>query len=324
MGDTAGAWGEAMRRDVGCELTVIIPTYNRCGLLKRALEGLLRQTARAESYEIVVVDDGSTDDTAAVVEGVRAPAGRLRYLRQENKGPAAARNLGAREARGKIVLFTGDDCLPDDGLIEEHLRAHGESGDVGVVGHVTWHPELEITPFMAFLEEGAQFGFREIEDAENVGPWHFYTANCSVQRHWIQAAGGFDEDFKHAAFEDVELAYRMQREGLRIVYRPSARTYHHHETTLERHLVRQRLCGRAAAQFYRKHPERGGALGADDYYAEVLRGGLGIRVRARGSGRADGRGAAAGGQAEGAVGGRGAGGGEARVGAGGVWGDRPR
>lgn len=239
----------------GCELTVIVPTHNRRELLGRALRGLLEQTASPESYEIVVVDDGSTDDTGAVVEGVGAPEERLRYFRQENKGPAAARNLGVREARGEIVLFTGDDCLPDNRLIEEHVRAHGAAGDVGVLGHVTWHPELKITPFMAFLEEGAQFGFRKIEDPEDVTPWHFYTANCSVGKHWVEEVGGFDEDFRYAAFEDVELAYRMQKRGLRIVYRPAARTYHHHETTLERYLVRQRLSGRSAALFYRKHPE---------------------------------------------------------------------
>ncbi len=237
-------------------LTVIVSTYNRSQMLGRALRGLLDQTAPQTSYEILVVDDGSTDDTPQTIASAEASApDRLRSLRQRNKGPAAARNLGVGEARGQIVLFTGDDCLPDRRLIEEHLIAHDRAGDVGVVGHVTWHPELPLTPFMAFLEQGAQFGFHQIQDPDNVAVWHFYTANCSVRRHWIEEVGGFDEDFKHAAFEDVELAYRMQQRGLRIIYHPAARTYHHHETTLEQHLHRQRLCGRAAALFSRKHPE---------------------------------------------------------------------
>ena len=236
-------------------LTVVMPTYNRCELLGRALRGLLQQTAPAESYEIVVVDDGSTDRTREVVSEVGAPEERLRCLRQENKGPAAARNLGVREARGEIVLFTGDDCLPDERLVEEHLRAHEEAGDVGVVGLVTWHPEIEITPFMAFLETGPQFGFGRIEDPEDVPIWYFYTANCSAPRRRIEQAGGFDEDFKHAAFEDMELAYRMKQRGMQIIYRPSAKTHHHHPTTFEDHLRRQRITGRSAALFYRKHPE---------------------------------------------------------------------
>jgi GT2 family glycosyltransferase len=160
-----------------------------------------------------------------------------------------------RHARGDIVLFTGDDCLPDKRLVEEHLRAYDECGDVGVIGLVTWHPETEITPFMAFLESGPQFGFGKISDPNDVSIWHFYTANCSVRRDWLDEVGGFDEEFKHAAFEDMELAYRMKQRGLRIVYRPGAKTYHHHPTTFEQHLARQRIVGMSAALFYRKHPE---------------------------------------------------------------------
>ncbi len=237
-------------------LTVIIPTYNRSALLGRALRLLLdEQTAAPSDYELVVVDDGSTDGTPEVVKAVGAPESRLRYFRQENQGPAAARNLGVREAKGKIVLFTGDDCLPDRRLIEEHLRAHDRSGDVGVVGHVAWHPDLELTPLMLFLDQGAQFGFGYINDPDHVSAWSFYTANCSVQRHWIEEVGGFDEDFENAAYEDIELAYRMQQRGLRIIYHRPALTYHHHAPTLEGHLVRQRLCGRSSVIFWRKHPE---------------------------------------------------------------------
>jgi hypothetical protein len=114
---------------------------------------------------------------------------------------------------------------------------------------------------MAFLQEGPQFGFGKIEDPRHVPVWHFYTANCSVQRHRIEEAGGFDEDFKHAAFEDAELAYRMRKRGLRIVYRPGAVTYHHHSTTFEQHLERQRICGGSAVIFWRKHPELRAELG---------------------------------------------------------------
>ena len=236
-------------------LTVVVPTYNRSDLLGRALRGLLDQTASPSDYEIVVVDDGSTDDTSSVLQSISAPAERLRFFRQENTGPAVARNRGVLEARGRIVLFTGDDCLPDEKLIAEHLRAYDEAGDVGVIGLVTWHPEVAITPFMAYLETGPQFGFDRIADPQEVPIWHFYTANCSVQRHWIEEVGGFDEDFKHAAFEDMELAYRMKQRGLRFIYRAGAKTYHHHPTTFQQHLARQRITGLSAALFYRKHPE---------------------------------------------------------------------
>lgn len=244
------------------KLSVVMPTYNRSDLLERSLRALLDQTAPSQDYEIVVVDDGSTDATADVAAQVQAGAGgRLRCLRQRNQGPAAARNLGAREAKGAIILFTGDDCIADRQLVAEHLRVHVQEGDAGVVGHVAWHPELAITPFMAFLDEGVQFGFKHIKDPDHVTAWSFYTANCSIQKHWIEEAGWFDEDFKYAAYEDIELAYRMQKRGLRIVYRPAALTYHHHQTTLKHYLSRQKLAGRSAVLFARKHPELKAMLG---------------------------------------------------------------
>jgi glycosyltransferase involved in cell wall biosynthesis len=248
MGVAESLGGEAVR------LSVVMPTYNRSELVGRALRGLLEQTVASAEYEIVVVDDGSTDETPEAVKAVAAPDERLRYYRQENRGPAAARNRGVLEARGEIVLFTGDDCLPDGRLLEEHLKAH-EQADVGVIGRVTWHPEIEITPFMAFLETGPQFGFGQIQHPEDVPIWYFYTANCSAQRRWVERVGGFDEDFRYAAFEDMELAYRMKKEGLRLVYRSGAKTYHHHPTTFEQHLNRQRVTGKSAALLYQKHPE---------------------------------------------------------------------
>ncbi len=244
------------------KLTVVMPTYNRSDLLGRALKALLDQTVPADDYEIVVVDDGSTDHTPEVAaESVEAGGGRIRYFRQDNRGPAAARNLGTREAKGEIILFTGDDCIATRTLVAEHLRVHEEEGDLGVLGHIAWHPELEITPFMAFLEEGVQFGFKHIRNPDDIGPWCFYTANCSVRKHRIEEAGWFDEDFKYAAYEDIELAYRMEKRGLRIVYRPQALTYHHHQTTLKQYLGRQRLAGRSAVLFAQKHPEMKEGLG---------------------------------------------------------------
>jgi GT2 family glycosyltransferase len=246
-------------------LTVVIPTCNRGDLLGQTVRKLLHdQTAAAGEYEIVVVDDGSTDDTPRVMSDLGAPESRVRYVRQENKGPGAARNAGVREAKGDIILFTGDDCIPDSRLIEEHLKARERYGDVAVAGHVAWHPDLELTPLMLFLDQGAQFGFTQIEDPENVTFWTFYTANCSLHRHWVEDVGGFDESFRYAAYEDIEVAYRMSQRGLRIAYHRLALTYHHHAPTLEGHVTRMRLCGRAAVLVWRKHPELKEKLGIVD------------------------------------------------------------
>jgi len=247
------------------KLTVVLPTYNRSDLLGQTVRKLLHeQTVPAGQYEIVVIDDGSTDDTPRVISAIAAPESRLRYYRQKNKGPGAARNLGVREAKGEVILFTGDDCIPDSHLIQEHLKARERHGDVAIGGHIAWHPDLELTPLMLFLDEGAQFGFTQVEDPDNVTYWTFYTANCSLHRHWIEDVGGFDETFRYAAYEDIEIAYRMAQRGLRIVYHRPALTYHHHAPTLEGHVTRMRLCGRAAVLVWRKHPKLKEKLGIVD------------------------------------------------------------
>jgi GT2 family glycosyltransferase len=237
------------------KLTVVIPTYNRSDLLGGCLRALLDQTLPANRYEILVVDDGSTDSTPQVVKEIGAPESRLRYLRQENKGPAAARNYGVREARSGLIFFTGDDCIADRNLLAQHVEAHDLQRDVAVVGHISWDPEVEITPFMSFLEEGVQFDFGSITDAEDAPFWCFYSSNLSIARRWLDEVGGFDEDFRYAVWEDTELGYRLHQRGLRLVYRSGAHVYHHHATTLERYLVRQRNAGRQVVTFWRKHPE---------------------------------------------------------------------
>ncbi len=245
-------------------LSVIINTYNRGAMLARTLRLLLDQTAPADSFEIVIADDGSTDDTAALVKelGDRAP-GRIRYFYQENAGRAAARNLGLREAKHDLVLFMGDDCLPVPEFIAEHLKAHAAEKDVAVLGHIAWHPELKKTLLMEFLDMGVQFGFRYIKDPENAPFWCFYTSNCSLRRHWIDDVGGFDPDFVKYGYEDSELAYRMHQAGLRLIYRPAALVYHHHDTSFASFLVRQRMTGRASVIFWRKHPELRVPLGIE-------------------------------------------------------------
>ena len=82
-----------------------------------------------------------------------------------------------------------------------------------------------------------------------------------MRKRRLEEAGGFDEEFRHAAWEDIELAYRLHQRGMRLVYRPAALTYHHHATTLERYLTRQRVAGRSAVLFYRKHPELAEEIG---------------------------------------------------------------
>ncbi|HUT02314.1 MAG TPA: glycosyltransferase [bacterium] len=214
-------------------VSVIIPTHNRSQVLLRCLNALIEQRRDFPgSFEIVVVDDGSTDGTAQAVNAFRenCPV-ELRLVQLGSQaGPAAARNRGLAAARFQIVIFIGDDIIVEPGFLRRHCAMHRRfrGGSVAVLGYTTWHPELKITPFMGWLEDaGEQFDYGFVE---REGPtWqHFYTSNISLKRRFMLENGVFDEDFKQAAFEDTELGFRLFERGLRIVYCKDALAYHLH------------------------------------------------------------------------------------------------
>ncbi len=241
------------------ELSVIIPTYNRKNILKKCLNALFGQTYPGFEFEIIVIDDGSTDGTESIVKEImeKSPVG-LKYFKQENKGPAAARNAGIKNANGKIILFIGDDIISSPTLIEEHIKYHKQYLDekIAVLGYVTWSKDIKITSFTEWLgESGAQFGYSLINDPENVSYRFFYTSNVSVKREFLLKHGLFDEDFPYAAMEDIELAYRLTGKGFKIVYNSMAVGYHEHIIDQSSFVKRSELVGRAMAIFHQMHPE---------------------------------------------------------------------
>jgi GT2 family glycosyltransferase len=247
---------------VNVELSVIIPTHNRAQVLLRVLEALQWQTIRRESFEVVVVDDGSEDNTQTAICQFqeRAFGLRLECLSQENRGAAAARNSGLAASRGDLVVFLGDDTIPARNFLEQHLRfheRHGSARNLTVVGYTTWPPELKTTPFARYIgEQGPQFGYRHIKADRLLSYHYFYTSNVSLRRALLRKLDyPFDEDFPAAMWEDIELGYRLEQAGMRLMYNPRAVVYHHHSTTIPAFCQRQRFAGQSSRIFLRKHPE---------------------------------------------------------------------
>ena len=241
--------------------SVVIPTFERPDTLARVLEALGRQDAPPH-FEVLVVDDGSRDSTPALLDSASPPYP-FRFFRQENSGPAAARNRGVEEARGRHLLFLGDDTVPEPGLLAVHATAHAEvrKHPVAVLGYTTWPRDRRVSPFLHHINEyGLQFGYGLIEDPESVPFNFFYTSNISLPRALLKTAGLFDTTFPHAAWEDIEAAYRMARMGMKILYRPQAVARHYHDITFASFRRRQEKAGEAAAIFFEKHPELGGFL----------------------------------------------------------------
>ena len=245
--------------------SVVIPTFNRLDVLPEVLAAVEGQAVEA-AFEVVVVDDGSSDGTGAWLAERRASFGRpLTVLSQENRGPAAARNAGVAAARAPLVAFLGDDTVPSPGWLAAHLAAHrrhrGEPRPTAVLGYTGWHPRMRLNPFLRYINEhGLQFGYALIDDRREVPFNFFYTSNLSLPRRLLRDEP-FDVDFPYAAWEDIEAGYRLAQRGLRLTYEPRAVTAHDHPTTLARFARRQERAGYSAVVFQHLHPELGGFLG---------------------------------------------------------------
>lgn len=243
-------------------ISVVIPTMNRREALAETLGALARQAMAGQSWEAIVVDNGSTDDTVAwaraQIDGFPVP---LRVFEERVPGPAAARNTGARNAAGDVVVFVGDDMMPaDDDLVAGHLRLHRARPEAAyiVLGTATWRPDRPITPLMHWLEHGGtQFQFDRIE-AGPVDVRYFYTPNVSLKRALWERTGGFDERFPFAAVEDTEFALRLGAAGAVLDYHPELVVLHDHPTTLDASVRRMERVGRSAALFARLHPDVSG------------------------------------------------------------------
>jgi GT2 family glycosyltransferase len=242
--------------------SVVIPTFERPDTLAQVLDALAGQSGPVD-FEVLVVDDGSRDATPERLRALSPPYP-FRFFRQENSGPAAARNRGVEEARGRWVLFLGDDTVPEADLLAVHAQAHAapRACPVAVLGYTTWPRDRRVSPFLHHINEyGLQFGYGLIEDPDAVPFNFFYTSNISLPRSLLLAAGLFDTTFPHAAWEDIEIGYRMMRMGMKILYRPAAVARHYHDITFDSFRRRQEKAGEAAAIFYEKHPELGDFLG---------------------------------------------------------------
>lgn len=262
------------------QYSIIIPTFDRLDVLPEVLAGLEDQDG-APPFEVIVVDDGSSDGTAAFLEAYRGPFA-FRAIRQTNRGPAMARNRGVEVAEGTRVAFLGDDTVPSPGWLAAHAAAHGSAGgsdQIAVIGYTHWHPRMRTNPFLRYInEQGAQFGYALIDDPDDVPFNFFYTSNVSLDRTML-VDEPFDLGFPYAAWEDIELAYRLKKGGMRMVYSPAATVAHDHPTDLARFAERQERAGYSAVVFHRLHPELGSFLGLGSGGPPPLPGRLRQRLR---------------------------------------------
>ena len=200
--------------------SVVIPTYNRKQTLRQTLLALHRQDY--SDFEIIVVDDGSTDDTR---EMVHQEFPRVHLLCQEqNRGPAAARNLGIHTAKGEIIAFTDDDCLPPDDWLTRLADGYARYPTaIGGGGSLIAPTALLKTDLFAQYEHYIGGQVYHADEREYFGSIECPgggTANTSYRRSVLLEIGGFDEEFPVAAGEDADLRSRICNRGYKLFYVP--------------------------------------------------------------------------------------------------------
>jgi glycosyltransferase involved in cell wall biosynthesis len=242
------------------DISVIMVTYNRRDILRRTLLLYNEQTEMAGRFEIVLVDDGSTDGTLDMIEALRPS---LAYPLQvlvlsANDGPAKSRNEAIDAARGDLLCLTCDDILPGPDLLHQHWTWHADRPDdsVAVLGHIAWHPELNPTPLMKWLESsGDQFAYGDLRHGDVVPHSRFYSSNVSLKRRFLHDTGERLDERLHYGFEDTEWGQRLARKGMTLHYNAKAVGLHFHPTTLDSALRRIKAVGPSALVLRNINPE---------------------------------------------------------------------
>jgi len=232
--------------------SVVVPTYNRRQLLTKCLNGLLDQTITQDDYEIIVVDDCSTDDTQRYMEEMIRQVKNLIYVRHEaNKGRVAARNEGIWLAKSDIVIFLDNDNIPSRYFIETHLRYHKFYGDehIAVVGNAYFSFEtIKGSNFGRFLQS-RYLGCRTQKELKklnltNLPPNYLGGLNHSIRKEDLVAVGLYDTSFRYYGGEDEYMGYSLKKLGVRIVFSEEAKSIHYDNISISRYKIKYMEAGR--------------------------------------------------------------------------------
>lgn len=207
-------------------ISIIVPVYNGEKTIEKCIHSLQDQSYPTVQYEIIVVDDGSTDNTPTILK-----KSGVQIVTQKNQGPATARNAGAKVAKGEILIFTDADCIADNRWLEEMVAAFNDKDVVGVKGaYKTLQKELTARFAQAEFEERykllQQYDYIDFVDTYSAG----------FRKDIFFKIGAFDQSFPLPDHEDVDLSYRLSREGYKMAFTSKAFVYHQHPNTLKKYL----------------------------------------------------------------------------------------
>ena len=226
-------------------VSVIVPTYNNEAVIRSCLDSLANQEFGGE-YEVIVVDDGSTDDTVGAV--LTYP---VKMLKQGHGGPASARNLGAGDADGEILLFTDADCTVERDWIEKMCNPFTDETVVGVQGVYKTHQKSITARFVQYEIEERYEIMSKVGQIDFIGSY-----SAAYRKDVFLAEGGFDENFQIASGEDTDLSYRLSSRGHKMVFAPDAVVYHEHPARITQYLKMKFYRAYWRVNLYKKTPRK--------------------------------------------------------------------
>jgi len=243
--------------------SVIAPVFNAEKTIRECVDSLLKQKFPGK-YEIIVVDDGSTDGTAKKVRGIKG----VKLIRQKNSGPAAARNNGARNARHEIIVFIDGDCEAEKNWLEEMARPFKNKKVAGVQGAY----RTKQKEFVArFAQAEIEYRYKKMLSSNNIDWIGSYSA--AYRKNIFLKEQGFSREFLKASGEDPDLSYKLSEKGYALKFNPNAIVYHSHPSSLGDYLRKKYVHAFWRVLLYKKHS---GKAANDSYTPQLLKAQIGF------------------------------------------------
>jgi cellulose synthase/poly-beta-1,6-N-acetylglucosamine synthase-like glycosyltransferase len=229
------------------DYSVVVPAYQAVDMIGHCVQALNAQTVARERYEVIVVDDGSTDETAAIARQVGAD----QVIVRPHRGPAAARNAGIEATQGGIILFTDSDCEPSPEWIERMVAPFANPQVAGTKGTYRTRQRALIARLVQLEFE---IRYERMASLPRIDFIDTYAA--AYRREVLSRSGGFDSVYPHTSAEDIDLSFRLSKQGYWLIFVPEAWVWHHHPTSLVAYLYRKFRYGLWRARVYLRYPEK--------------------------------------------------------------------
>lgn len=234
------------------EFTIIIPTYNRPECLQQCLQSLTQLNYPTGQFEVIVVDDGGPTPLDKVIATVEHSLN-VRLLRQSNSGPAKARNAGAKEAKGKYLAFTDDDCTPAPDWLDRLHQHFATNAHVLIGGQIL--NALPDNPFSSASQILIDYLYSYYNQKSETA--NFFTSNnIAISKELFHKIGGFDHSYPMAAAEDRELCDRWLQQGHTLLYADDVQVQHAHHLSLKSFWRQHFNYGRGAFHFHLVRAQR--------------------------------------------------------------------